>query len=361
MNENTAKIQVIEACKELIEKKLVARTWGNVSCRIDNRHFAVTPSGLSYNRLTPENIVVVDINSLKYSGQIEPSSEKGIHASAYRLDKNINFVIHTHQTYATCISVSGFSGLKPTVDEESELGGIGYAKYGLPGSRRLKNNVSKILEQGYKSIILERHGALLTGKNMEEAFKRAVLLENVCKRTVVDLSFSETDFDTIGIRQSHDTFIYHDKDGVRTVRMSANNIPKTMNIHRTILTELPDIKVVLSRSTEAALKAAETLDSLPAVIDDFAQMVGIDALTVSPDDINALKKAIKDRNGVFIKSIGAVGYAEEESDAKALLTLMEKNALAYLNAKTRGTISPLSLLDRKLMRNNYIKKYSKKK
>jgi L-fuculose-phosphate aldolase len=109
MRVNEAKSEVLKACEELVARGLVARTWGNVSCRVDETCFVVTPSGVGYERLEPGCIVEVDINTLAHKGDIKPSSEKGIHADAYRVNAATNFVIHTHQTYATCLSVAGVS------------------------------------------------------------------------------------------------------------------------------------------------------------------------------------------------------------------------------------------------------------
>lgn len=91
MLEQQAKEEVILAGNELAARGLVARTWGNVSCRIDENNFAITPSGIAYERLTPENIVVVDVHTLEHKGDVKPSSEKGIHAAAYRLDPRRQF------------------------------------------------------------------------------------------------------------------------------------------------------------------------------------------------------------------------------------------------------------------------------
>ena len=102
-----AKELVIKAGKELIESGLIARTWGNISCRISDTQFVITPSGRAYETLTPEEIVLVNIEDLEYEGEIKPSSEKGIHAACYKLRPEINFVIHTHQVNASIVSTLG--------------------------------------------------------------------------------------------------------------------------------------------------------------------------------------------------------------------------------------------------------------
>lgn len=102
-----AKKLVVEAGKKLIETGLIARTWGNVSARISDTQFAITPSGRAYEDLTPEEIVIVNIEDCEYDGEIKPSSEKGVHAAAYRHHPEVDFVIHTHQRAATIVSITG--------------------------------------------------------------------------------------------------------------------------------------------------------------------------------------------------------------------------------------------------------------
>ena len=76
MDINKAKEIVVMAGKKLVESGLIARTWGNVSCRVSDTQFVITPSGRAYETLTPEEIVLVNISDLSYEGDIKPSSEK---------------------------------------------------------------------------------------------------------------------------------------------------------------------------------------------------------------------------------------------------------------------------------------------
>ena len=80
MDELKAKELVIKAGLDLIENGLIARTWGNVSCRVDEKSFVITPSGRPYESLTPKDIVLCSVEDASYTGDIKPSSEKGIHA-----------------------------------------------------------------------------------------------------------------------------------------------------------------------------------------------------------------------------------------------------------------------------------------
>ena len=105
-SEKEAREILVKAGLELVRTGLIARTWGNISARISDEEFIITPSGIPYERLTADMMVKVKISDLSYEGDIKPSSEKGIHAKAYLYRKDVSFIIHTHQTYATALSVT---------------------------------------------------------------------------------------------------------------------------------------------------------------------------------------------------------------------------------------------------------------
>lgn len=138
---NLAKHQVIEAGKQLVKENLIVRTWGNVSSRLDDNSFLITPSGRNYFTLTPAEIVEVKIADLSHKGDVKPSSEKRIHAAVYRNFPEINFIIHTHQENASILAASGLEAFQ--LPEPSSLLGrqVPCAPYALPGTRTLQRNV----------------------------------------------------------------------------------------------------------------------------------------------------------------------------------------------------------------------------
>lgn len=369
MEISVAKNEVIAAGRELVAKGLVARTWGNVSCRIDASRFAITPSGIGYERLTPEQVVVVDMQTLEHEGAVKPSSEKGIHACAYRLNPAANFIIHTHQSYATCLSVAGAPSLRPASEEAALLGGgIGVAEYGLPGTKKLMRHVARALEKGHSAILMKNHGALLTGADREEAFARAVALEKICARAAEPLPpMVDCAPDVIGRRAANGApEIERLSEGEYVLSAQALE-----QLHAAVYRQFPAWGAILHARAPAVEQAMAQTDALPALLDDFAQMLGSDlrAATLGMDETgrireagvaNAVKK-LAGRNGVYLRGVGLVCCAGEPADCEALFTLTQKNALAYLQASRCGEIAPLSYLDKKLMRFLYTQKYAKKK
>lgn len=170
--EKIARELVIKAGIELIKNNLIARTWGNISARISENEFVITPSGRAYEDLKPEDLVKVTMPDCTYPEGVKPSSEKKLHAAAYMLRPECKFIIHTHQPYATALSVDGV-----------DLPFVPCAKYGLPGTKGLAKNVAKSIESNpqFDVFLFERHGALALGKDYDDAFNKAMDLEAKAK------------------------------------------------------------------------------------------------------------------------------------------------------------------------------------
>lgn len=170
--EEEARGLIIEAGHRLLETHLVARTWGNISARISDTEFLITPSGRAYETLTEDELVRVRIDDLSYTGDIKPSSEKGIHADAYALRADVDFAIHTHQLFASAVCASG-----------EELPTAPCAGYGLPGTEKLRGAVRDTIRAhpGQSAFLMARHGAFCLGETVEDAFRLAETLEATCR------------------------------------------------------------------------------------------------------------------------------------------------------------------------------------
>lgn len=177
---------VCEAGLKLVKEGLVARTWGNISCRVDENSFVITPSGRSYDELTEDDIVPVQIDNLEWSGSIKPSSEKGLHAEVYKLNPDCTAVIHTHQQNASVVAAARKE--IPLISDEmaNTIGArIPCAGYGLPGTKKLKTaSAAALKESGSKATLMANHGAVCWGTDMDDAFLVATTLEKVCAQYV---------------------------------------------------------------------------------------------------------------------------------------------------------------------------------
>lgn len=177
-----AKNIVCNAGKQLLKEGLVARTWGNVSVRISNTQMVITPSGRSYNELTPNDMVLVDFHTLKYEGSIKPSSELKLHCQVYKTRPHINAVIHTHQMYASIVAAAQQDVVVLDEVHQKILGGtvIKAAPYALPNTKKITVESAKAIENS-NAALMANHGVVCIGKQLENAFDVARTLEDACK------------------------------------------------------------------------------------------------------------------------------------------------------------------------------------
>ena len=188
--ETIAKRLVVEAGLRLFREGLVARTWGNVSVRLDQNHFAITPSGIPYQRMNVSHIVMVSVEKLSYKGAVKPSSEKGLHAAIYRERPDIHAVIHTHQPVASAFSAARRDIIKPTDVAQRLIGPhVLTAAYALPGTKKLARAGALALKKS-KAALLANHGAVCIGKDLDEAFQVCLVLEDLC-RTLVETAVKD--------------------------------------------------------------------------------------------------------------------------------------------------------------------------
>lgn len=160
---------LVEYGNKLCDEGLVSGTWGNLSIRIDDEHMLVTPSGISYDRLTPGDMVKVVISTGEYEGDLKPTSEKVLHGAIYMNRPDVKAIVHTHQTYAGIYAAC-----------EKGMDGVDIAKYGIPGSKGLAANTAKGLGKN-RGTIMAHHGMCAVGKDLAEAFRNCIEIEEQAK------------------------------------------------------------------------------------------------------------------------------------------------------------------------------------
>ena len=178
--EQTAK-QVCFYLTQLIPDGLSIGTGGNISARIpDSELVAIKPSGIPYDTMTIDDIVITDINGKTIEGRHIPSSETPMHTLMYREFPNIMAVVHTHSPYATAFSVIR----EPIPLVCNEGFGVGttkvdVAKYEIPGVQELGDSALSTLKKtpGCMAILLANHGLLALGTSLESAYRLAQSVE----------------------------------------------------------------------------------------------------------------------------------------------------------------------------------------
>lgn len=354
MKEREAKELVVRAGIALVHSGLIARTWGNVSCRVDQETFVITPSGRDYLSLTPEDIVPVRIADLGYEGSTKPSSEKGIHAEVYRLFPEIDFAIHTHQEYASAVSASGLDLMPLSGRTEHFSEKILCARYALPGTKSLRKNVAEALRKSTSNaVILKHHGALCYGIDYDCALKTAFDLETLCRDFVENPTKISRCKPLDGSKQRDDQGQSGSDD--RDTDQAQGN-PFAYALKQAVLEKKGGF--VLFNHDPEVVRYSHLTRPLHPFLDDFAQIIGTRA-KVAENDNHSILKGLHHGSAVFIRNCGAVCWGKNERDAEAVSMILRKNCRAYFTASLFGRPKPINGFESALMRLVYLKKYSK--
>lgn len=376
MKSQVAKELVVQAGRRLVETGLIARTWGNVSCRISSNMFVITPSGRDYLTLTPDEVVELRIPDMTY-GDIKPSSEKGIHAAVYTLRPDVGFVIHTHQQKA---SAAGALGLRSLALPEGE---IICAAYGLPGTKKLRKGVTDALSVSAKNaLIMRNHGALCYGADYEETFAAAEALEEFCeaflraeylKRSGAAAYDADAyrayalgiSVDPPAAREPAESereeggFAFHTGGTTEHVAFSWDDVSLTpaQKIHREIYLRNPKINAIVESATPNIAAVARRGEKLLPLLDDFAQLAG-HTIRAVPEDAAAIARAFGGASVVLVRSGYALCTGGTQSDAHASALVTDKNCEAWIAALLYGKPKPIGALDCALQRLVYQRKYA---
>jgi L-ribulose-5-phosphate 4-epimerase len=178
---NALRAEVCELHAELPKNNLVAWTSGNISARDPETGLVVIkPSGVKFEDLTPEDMVIVDLNGNLVEGDLKPSSDTASHCYIYRHRPDVNGVVHTHSRYATAFAVLGREIPCITTAMADEFGGpIPCGGFALIGGEEIGQRVIDAL-QGSRSpsCILQNHGVFATGPTADKAVQAAVMTED---------------------------------------------------------------------------------------------------------------------------------------------------------------------------------------
>ena len=198
------KQQVYEANMELPRRGLVTYTWGNVS-GIDRESglFVIKPSGVEYDELRPEDLVVLDLNGNKVEGKLNPSSDTKTHIELYKAFPELGGIVHTHSTHAVAWAQAG---------RDIPCFGTTHADYfygPVPCARALtqeeidedyEKNTGKVIIEAFRGrniqpmhvpgVVCSSHGPFTWGKDAAQAVYHAVVLEEVTKMALLTLQIN---------------------------------------------------------------------------------------------------------------------------------------------------------------------------
>lgn len=254
-----------------------------------------------------------------------------MHALAYSMFEDVNFVIHTHQTYASALGLCGYKPGCFTGEERQQLGGVTVAGYGLPGTKTLQSAMREAMSRGARTIFMAHHGVLICARSHDEALMRAQLLERLCRRCWQGV-----------LEQAAPVMEQKRLDSVLT---------KVRHAH----------PLACAARTDALLTMAALNRPIRAQLDDMAQMIGPVIPVTQSAAAGEISAALDKRCAVLVPGVGAVVCGKDEDDTQALAVLADKAAVCALHTAALGQRAQLSRADIALQHLVYQQKYAKQK
>jgi L-ribulose-5-phosphate 4-epimerase len=168
----------------LVRYELVVWTGGNISGRVPGADlFVIKPSGVEYDELTADNMILCDLDGKVIEGEHAPSSDTAAHAYVYRTMPEVNGVVHTHSTYATAWAARGEAIPCVITAMADEFGGdIPVGPFAIIGDDSIGRGIVQALA-GHRSraVLMQNHGVFTIGKSPRDAVKAAVMAEDVAR------------------------------------------------------------------------------------------------------------------------------------------------------------------------------------
>ncbi len=179
MNYAQYRQQVYETTLKLVEIDLIRLSSGNVSVKCPDGNIAITPSGIVYDVLKPEDIVIIDTDANLIEGEYKPSSEKQLHTEIYKVRPDVQAVVHTHSRYGIAFASVDMEIPVTNIEILAVGGPIPVADYATPGTPEVGIDAAKFFAERprLKALLLKNHGMVTIGKTLDEAYQNAYKTE----------------------------------------------------------------------------------------------------------------------------------------------------------------------------------------
>jgi L-ribulose-5-phosphate 4-epimerase len=173
------KQRIVQTAQDLVKKGYLMATGGNISMRVlSENSFAITPSNYDYMKMIPDDVCILDFDLNPIKGERKPSVEAAMHGAIYRVRGDVNAIVHTHQVYASALTL--IKAPIPTLfDEQARFLGrsVDIIPYAPSGTGMLKNTIAKHIKNHNNAFMMQNHGALIFGHDMERAVHNVEILE----------------------------------------------------------------------------------------------------------------------------------------------------------------------------------------
>ena len=183
--EEQARADIVEVGRRLWQRGYVASNDGNISVRLDEQRLITTPKSVSKGFMTPDMMVVTDLDGRRLAGEREPSSELKMHLEVYRNRPDARAVVHAHPPTATGFAVAGIPLDRAVLAEViTTLGSIPIAEYATPSTEELPAAVRRYIK-AHDGLLLANHGALALAGDVMNAYYRMETIEHFAKISLV--------------------------------------------------------------------------------------------------------------------------------------------------------------------------------
>ena len=197
------KKRVLEQNIALVKHGLVVLTWGNVSAKdAESGLVVIKPSGVSYDTMRAEDMVVVDLAGNVVEGDYNPSSDLPTHLYLYNAFPSLGGIVHTHSTYATAFAQAGRDiPALGTTHADAFYGAVPCSRSLTPEeiADKYEHNTGKVIAETVEKcaeeipgVLVKNHGVFTWGKHAEKAVENAVTLEEVAKMASITLALNPT-------------------------------------------------------------------------------------------------------------------------------------------------------------------------
>jgi L-fuculose-phosphate aldolase len=185
MNESQLRDTIVEVGRRLYARGYTASNDGNISTRLDDRRLLMTPKSVCKGFMSPDMMVVTDLDGKKLAGDRDPSSEMQMHLEVYRQRPDARAVVHAHPPIATGFAVAGIPLDRAVLAEVvTTLGSVPIADYATPSTKELPEAVRKYVK-AHDGMLLANHGALTLGTDLFAAYYKMETIEHFAHISLV--------------------------------------------------------------------------------------------------------------------------------------------------------------------------------
>jgi L-fuculose-phosphate aldolase len=183
--EEQLRAEICEVGRRVYARGYVASNDGNISVRLDEQHLLATPKSVSKGFMTPDMMVVTDMQGRKVAGHRDASTELKMHLAVYEMRPDINAVVHAHPPLSTGFAVAGVPLNKSSLAEIIfSLGSVPIAEYATPSTQELPDAVKRYIT-AHDGLLLANHGALTAGQDLMNAYFKMETMEHFAQITLV--------------------------------------------------------------------------------------------------------------------------------------------------------------------------------